>query len=229
MLDVAGVTSTAPAVLRALPGPEDRQPLPAGATTGVAARHPSDRDLRRARQGRLPHVGPADRHLDRRHGPVHGHLRRRQAASDHHPDGAAPHEPHLPVALGTAIKAVTAGTSLPSTSWTFKTTTDGIAPSIIGRLPAVNATGVARTGSIAVRFSEGVKGVTGSTVQLRDTVTGLYVPATVSYDATAKRASLRPTASLVAHRKYIAIVRSSIRDLAGNPMTTASWSFTTGW
>lgn len=69
--------------------------------------------------------------------------------------------------------------------------------------------------------------MTTSTFQVRDTVTGLYVPATVSYDAGTYRASLDPASSLVGGRTYQAIVRYGIRDKAGISIMTNSWSFKT--
>jgi len=132
------------------------------------------------------------------------------------------------VYLSNAIHAAGTGRALTATSWTFTTTTDATAPTVVGRSPASGATAVARSVIPAARFSEGVKGVSTTSVQLRDTVTGLYVAATVRYDAAQHRAALDPTPTLAAGRTYLVILRSSIRDLAGNPLTTTTWSFTTG-
>lgn len=130
--------------------------------------------------------------------------------------------------LSNAIHAAGTGRPLTATSWTFSTTSDGVAPTIVGRAPTASATGVARTIVPAVRFSEAIKGVTSTSLQLRDTLTGLLVPATVRYDAATRRATIDPTPSLAANRTYLMIVRSSIRDLAGNPTATTTWSFRTG-
>ncbi len=65
-------------------------------------------------------------------------------------------------------------------------------------------------------------------MQLRDAVTKAYVGATVVYDAALRRVTLDPNATLLPRRKYEAIVRSTITDLGGNPLTTTTWSFTTG-
>jgi Bacterial Ig-like domain len=120
------------------------------------------------------------------------------------------------------------GRALVPIDWTFKVTTDATAPTIVGRAPASGAVGVSRQVVVAVRFSEAVRNVTSSTVQLRDLVAGTYVPATIAYDPVTRRATLDPTAPLAAGRPYLAIVRSSISDRVGNPLATTTWSFTTG-
>jgi hypothetical protein len=79
----------------------------------------------------------------------------------------------------------------------------------------------------AVRFSEAVKGLSATNFQLRDSVTNAYLPATLHYDTTQHRASLDPSGTLVAGRTYVVIIRSTIRDLAGNGTPTTTWSFTT--
>jgi hypothetical protein len=121
-----------------------------------------------------------------------------------------------------------AGRTLTPIDWTFKVSTDATKPTLVGRSPASGATAVARTTTVAVRFSEAVRNVTSATFQLRDTVTNAYVSAVVAYDATTKRATLDPSGTLVANRTYLAIVRSGISDRAGNPVSTTTWSFKTG-
>ena len=130
--------------------------------------------------------------------------------------------------LSSAITATATGRALLGTNWTFATTTDATAPTIIGRAPASGATGMTRTVTPAVRFSEPIKGVTVTSLQLRDTTTSAYVPATVRYDTAQRRASIDPTGTLAANRTYTVIVRSSISDTAGNPTATTTWSFRTG-
>ena len=128
--------------------------------------------------------------------------------------------------LTSAIKG-SSGRSLLATNWTFRVTTDATRPTIVGRLPASGATGVSRTSSVKVRFSSAVKGVTTSSFQLKDTVTGSYIAASVSYDAATHRATLDPVGSLARGRTYQVIARSGIRDLAGNALITMSWKFKT--
>ena len=118
------------------------------------------------------------------------------------------------------------GRSLIPTSWTFKVSTDGTAPTYT-RSPAAGATGVSRSANVAVQFSEKVTGVSGTTLRLKDTATGLFVAATVTYDATLKRATLNPSPTLAALRTYQVVISTGIKDLAGNPLAASSWTFKT--
>ena len=78
-----------------------------------------------------------------------------------------------------------------------------------------------------MRFSEAALGVSASTVRLRDTKTGAYSAATVTYSASTKTVTLNPKSTLVGERKYSVIISGGITDVAGNPLATTSWSFTT--
>jgi hypothetical protein len=55
---------------------------------------------------------------------------------------------------------------------------------------------------------------------------GGSVQGAVSYDAATQRATFTPTAALAASSAYTTTV-SGAKDVAGNPMTPTSWSFTT--
>jgi hypothetical protein len=127
-----------------------------------------------------------------------------------------------------AVKAVASGQSLTATNWTFRTTTDGTAPVLVSRSPGNGATGISRATHLVVTFSEPVRGVGATSLQVRDSVTGLYVAGTIRYDSTRTRPYLDVTGTLAPNRLYYASVRSSIRDLAGNPTTPMTWSFRTG-
>ncbi len=70
--------------------------------------------------------------------------------------------------------------------------------------------------------------VTTSTVRLRDTSTGAYVPAAGRYDAASRRAILDPSLTLDARRTYQVLVTSNIRNRAGNRSVATSWLFKTG-
>jgi len=123
-----------------------------------------------------------------------------------------------------------AGNTFAGTSWSFTASTDATKPTIIARRPAPNATGVSRGTYIVVTFSEQMRAstLTTATVRLRDASTLAYVTCTLSYDATLHRVVLNPAPTLAARHKYTVILSSSIRDRAGNRLTSASWSFTTG-
>ena len=101
-------------------------------------------------------------------------------------------------------------------------------PTITGRTPAPNATGVPREGNVQVQFSEPMDpaSISSSTLHLRKQGAGADVPASVSYSGTT--ATLTPTGALDPLSVYTVTVDGSVKDLAGNPLgANDSWSFTT--
>ncbi|MHA7155983.1 Ig-like domain-containing protein [Arthrobacter sp. TMN-50] len=125
-----------------------------------------------------------------------------------------------------------ANNALTTTSWSFTTgaASDTTAPTVTVRTPGSNARGVSATGNITATFSEAVTGVSGTTFTLRNAA-GTAIGATVSYNTTTRVATLNPTATLPADTRYTATLTggtTAIRDGAGNPLATQSWTFTTG-
>ncbi|MCG2622714.1 Ig-like domain-containing protein [Arthrobacter sp. I2-34] len=121
-----------------------------------------------------------------------------------------------------------AGNPLAGTSWPFTT---GPAPTVTARTPGTNATAVPRTGNITVTFSEPVTGLTSSTFKIKRASTGAAVAATVTRRGSTNQWILNPNATLAANTKYTVTLSgggTAIRDGAGNPFRTGSWSFTTG-
>ena len=121
-----------------------------------------------------------------------------------------------------------AGNPLVSTGWNFTT---GPAPTITTRSPASGATGASRTASVSVTFGERVAGVAASTFKLKNTATGAAVTAVVSRSGTTNRWILNPNATLTANTNFTVTVTggtTAVRDLAGNPLSTSIWRFTTG-
>ncbi|RAM37191.1 peroxidase family protein [Arthrobacter globiformis] len=116
----------------------------------------------------------------------------------------------------------TAGNTMAPASWQF---TAGPAPTLVAVSPASGARGVARTANVAARFSEPITGVSTRTVVLRLGTT--VISAAVSYNSTTRTVTLNPSQTLAANRTYTVLV-SSIRDMAGNPFVSRSWTFTTG-
>jgi hypothetical protein len=99
---------------------------------------------------------------------------------------------------------------------------DTTPPTLTAQTPAPGATGVATTGTtVTATFSEPVQPATVSISLNGGTVAG-----GVSYDTATQRATFTPTAALTASTAYTATV-SGAKDLAGNTMAPASWSFTT--
>lgn len=121
------------------------------------------------------------------------------------------------------------GNPLETTSWSFTTAVDdSTAPTVARRHPATDATGASPTTTVTATFSEAVDGVSDSTFTLAAGATA--VPASVSYDASTRVATLSPGTTLAASTAYTATLTggaSAIRDAAGNALATTSWSFTT--
>jgi hypothetical protein len=105
--------------------------------------------------------------------------------------------------------------------------TDAAPPTVTAQAPLANATGVSRTVSPTVTFSEAVQAST-ITFELRDPA-GVLVPGTVvNYDPNTRVATLVLAGPLLANTTYTATV-SGVKDTAGNPMAAPlTWSFTTG-
>src|SRR5690606_4985030 len=105
---------------------------------------------------------------------------------------------------------------------------DTAAPALSGRSPAPGALGVNYEAPAAVAtFNEAVTGVSASTFALRS-ASGSVISAKVTYDASARRATLKPSVHLAPEATYTATLSSGIKDTSGNAMATTSWTFTTG-
>ena len=126
--------------------------------------------------------------------------------------------------LGSAIHDL-AGNPLTSASWPFSTEVDTTPPTMSSWSPIGNAIPVGA--GVRVTFSEPVSGVSGASFALVDWTTMTVLPASVSYDSGSRTATLQPSSPLVAGRTYRAWLGSAIHDLAGNPLTSASWPFST--
>ncbi|MGO4599523.1 Ig-like domain-containing protein [Terrabacter sp. 2RAF25] len=126
--------------------------------------------------------------------------------------------------LTTAVKSADFGVAMVSTTWTFLT---GPAPVVNFRSPASGAVGVSRVSNVTVGFTEPVAGVSTASVVLRSP-SGAIVPAVVTYNATTRRATLNPNATLAARTRYTLGLTSGIRDTAGNILTPSTAAFTTG-
>jgi hypothetical protein len=110
---------------------------------------------------------------------------------------------------------------------------DTTAPTVSNVAPQGGATGVAVGTNVEATFSEAMDASTaiGSNFTLTKQGTATPVNATVSYDATAKKALLNPSADLEAGATYTATIKGGtggVKDLAGNPLANdKTWSFTT--
>ncbi|MBO9522821.1 MAG: Ig-like domain-containing protein [Nocardioidaceae bacterium] len=126
-----------------------------------------------------------------------------------------------------AVNAVgTGANSAPSNAVTVLA--DTTPPTVTARTPAANATGVPLNTTVTATFSEPVTGVSATTFQLRRVISGQLVPATVTL--VGNTATLTPNAPLLNNNLYTATLTggaAAIRDTAGNPLATTSWTFRT--
>jgi hypothetical protein len=107
---------------------------------------------------------------------------------------------------------------------------DAIPPTITARSPGANATNASLTADVTATFSEAVTGVSGTTFTLKNAATGAAVAAVVSRNGTTNQWLLNPSANLTSDTRYTATLTggpTAIRDAAGNPLVTSTWSFTT--
>jgi uncharacterized delta-60 repeat protein len=114
--------------------------------------------------------------------------------------------------------------------WTFTTAPlpDTIPPTVVGRSPAPDATGVPTTAVVVATFSEAVhpSSVTAATFAL---VGPDATPVSASVSAAGDAATLTPAAPLAWSTTYTAHLTTGVTDLAGNPLgADVTWSFTTG-
>ena len=111
---------------------------------------------------------------------------------------------------------------------------DTTPPTVTSTSPAGGATGVSRTASVTVTFSEAMNATTIDfiTVELRDP-SNVLVPAAVAYNVSNKRATLNPKSALRPLTKYTVTVKGGandprVKDAAGNALSSSwIWSFTT--
>lgn len=108
---------------------------------------------------------------------------------------------------------------------TFDTSAvDTIAPTVVARAPAAASGGAPTAAPVTATFSEPV--VASSVSMVLRNGSGNPVPATQTYDAASRTASLTPNAALAASTQYSVTVTGA-KDAANNVMTADTWSFTT--
>lgn len=129
--------------------------------------------------------------------------------------------------LSSSIVDLAANPLIPFTG-AFTTGADLVPPSILTRLPAQDATGVAVDTKIVADFDEAVTGVDMAAVTL---AAGSSVPASVVYDgAPLSRMTLTPATQLTGDTTYTISFAPSVMDTSGNALPTPPvlWRFTTG-
>jgi hypothetical protein len=108
---------------------------------------------------------------------------------------------------------------------------DNVAPTVVGKTPPANRTGVSRTANVTATFSETVNNVNTTTFKLT-APNGSVVSGVVKLSTTTNKWVLNPSVTLAANTKYTATVvggPSGVQDVAGNDLAAdVVWSFTTG-
>ena len=113
-------------------------------------------------------------------------------------------------------------------SWTTGAATDLAAPTVTSTIPLANASGVATNTLVNASFSEAIDPLSISTASFALTCSGSSIPGTVGYAASGSLATLTPASTLPAGASCTATIGTSVKDLAGNTLSSPySWSFTT--
>ncbi|SIO28385.1 Ig-like domain-containing protein [Singulisphaera sp. GP187] len=100
---------------------------------------------------------------------------------------------------------------------------DTTPPTVTAQSPAANASGVSTAATITATFSEALQ---AGTVVMTLTGPGGAVSGSLVYNSATNTATFTPAAALAAQTIYVVNV-SGAKDMAGNVMTSVSWSFTT--
>ncbi len=114
----------------------------------------------------------------------------------------------------------TKGRTFTGADQTFTTSPDTVAPKVKRVAPVEDDTGIGLGANVSGFFSEAMKAgsINTNTVKLFKKGTTSALPAAVSYDKVAKKATLDPDAKLKRGATYKAVVTTGARDLAGNPL-----------
>jgi hypothetical protein len=150
----------------------------------------------------------------------------RAIAPDLSTGGGIPHlDARCPLAPG-SYQATATMVDAAGVKTTSKRTFTVSGPKVSARTPGPGATGVARDAQPTVGFDRAVTGVSASTIRLQNVATSAFVAATVTYDTTLHRATLKPSALLAAGAAYRVSVSASIKSATGFPVTASTWTFT---
>ncbi|MCU7929720.1 MAG: Ig-like domain-containing protein [Candidatus Thiodiazotropha sp. (ex Codakia rugifera)] len=105
---------------------------------------------------------------------------------------------------------------------------DTTAPSVVSRTPQSNETGVVTTTNVTLTFDEALLESLINNQSLQISLNSNTLSGSVTYDSDNHRITLTPDTTLTAATTYTVTLSDTLQDLAGNPVTGESWSFTTG-
>jgi hypothetical protein len=114
-------------------------------------------------------------------------------------------------------------------TWSFTVPTTGVPLTVTSTNPAAGATAIQRDGSVTVTFSRALDATTVTTSSVKLLAPGgTVVPASVTYDATSKTATLTPSSVLAATTTYTGDVTTAVHADDGTPLANeTTWTFTT--
>jgi hypothetical protein len=138
-------------------------------------------------------------------------------------DGVSPNGVYLYGAGGFPNNTYQASNYWADVVFTTQTGADTTPPSIVSRSPAAGATAVSTGSAVSASYNEAVQPATVTFVLQAGTTN---VAGTVTYNAALQTSTFTPTVALSGMTTYTATI-SGVRDIAGNLMATASWTFTT--
>ncbi len=104
---------------------------------------------------------------------------------------------------------------------------DSIAPRVLSRIPAQQAEQIALDSKIVVTFDEALSETSIDASALQLSQSGQIVSGTLSYDIANYRLMFLPSEPLQSETRYQITLGDGLLDLAGNAVTSESWSFTT--
>ncbi|MGY2746485.1 peroxidase family protein [Arthrobacter sp. UYCu723] len=120
----------------------------------------------------------------------------------------------------------TAGNTMTASSWSFLT---GPAPTITAQSAL---TGVRRNSNITATFSEIITGFSPTTVRVTNLTTNNVITTTIGFNPLTRVLTIDPATTLVANTQYRVQITggtAAVRDTAGNPLVTRTWTITTGF
>lgn len=130
------------------------------------------------------------------------------------------------------VKDVAGNPLVANKVFTFTTIADTTSPTVLSTSPTNGATGISVSSVVTVTFSEAMDSATvgaAGTFTLKVTAGSVDVPGTVTYNTTTHIATFTPTAVLLPSTNYTATVTTAAKDVAGNPLSpgTVTFTFTT--
>ena len=136
--------------------------------------------------------------------------------------------PQTPYTFRVVSKDASGNTTTSATGQFTTPTPDTTAPTVTGRSPAPDATGVAVGADVGVTFSEPMAAATFTAASYRLRAQGASTDVAATITVSGAVATLNPNANLAPGTTYTVTVAGTVTDSAGNALgSAAGWAFTT--